>query len=102
MKKKKLTKKMATELFKKVIGISSGIKFTGDDQLDQWTVYSGSLQATCSWEVEYGLAGVPFQGDRLEMSLTIGEMFYRYFYYNSETLEEDTEYEEKYMKIFMQ
>ena len=93
--KKKITKKMAKEIFKKVIGSSSdaNIENLGDQMRDNWKMSSGLITVYCAYEVTWSPLGLidNRDGEYIEVTISAGSDDSKIFI-NPETLEEDPDY----------
>ncbi len=93
--KKRITKKMAKEIFKKVIGSASdaNIENLSDQMGDKWKMFSGLITVYCAYEAAWSPLGLinNRDGEYIEVTISAGYAESKIFI-NPETLEEDQDY----------
>lgn len=92
--KKRITKKMAKEIFRRIIGIANddNIENLSDRFRDEWKITSGIITVYCAYESAWSPTGIMHRdGEYIEVTIST-EYNESKIYINPETLEEDPIY----------
>ncbi|HJA81816.1 MAG TPA: hypothetical protein H9776_08770 [Candidatus Mediterraneibacter intestinipullorum] len=92
--KKRITKKMAKEIFRRIIGIAddNNIENLSDRFRDEWKITSGIITVYCAYESAWSPIGIMhIDGEYIEVTIST-EYNESKIYINPETLEEDPIY----------
>ena len=92
--KKRITKKMAKGIFKKVIGLASDVNIENLSNRfrDEWKITSGIITVYCAYESAWSPIGIMhIDGEYIEVTIST-EYNESKIYINPETLEEDPIY----------
>ena len=92
MKKKRITKKTAEAIFKKIAGTSKGMENLSDDVRDMWKIKMGMIAVYCSYEGIYSTFGIRRDGEHIKVYIEIEEAASQTLYLDPETLETDNMY----------
>ncbi len=86
-KNKRITKKMASELCKKVVGTDKGIYKCLDTCLDCWILKIGVLVVSVAYENSYDTFSKRVDGNRIEVTVCVNCAETSYIYFDPDTLE---------------
>ena len=92
--KKRITKKMAKGIFKKVIGLASDVNIENLSNRfrDEWKITSGIITVYCAYESAWSPIGfMHIDGEYIEVTIST-EYNESKIYINPETLEEEPNY----------
>lgn len=91
--KKRLTQKVAKEIFKKALGSASdaNIENISDKRMDEYKMVLGMVTAHCSYEDDYTPGGRRVDGEHIKLSMWIHDVTVE-LYFDSDTLEIDIVY----------
>ncbi len=92
MKKKRITKKTAEAIFKKIAGTSKGMENLSDHVRDMWKIKMGMIAVYCSYEGIYSTFGIRRDGEHIKVYIEIEEVCKSDLVFDPETLETDNMY----------
>lgn len=92
MKKKRIAKKTAEAIFRKIAGTSKGIENLSDEIKDVWKIKMGMIAVYCFYEGVYSTCGRRRDGEHIEVYIEIDELQSKTLYLDPKTLEIDNMY----------
>ena len=90
-RKKRITKKMASEICKKVVGTDKGLDKDQDSARDRWWLKVGMITVSLAYEPSYTLSGT-MDGNYIKVEVTVNQNETTYIFFDPESLEENFEY----------
>ena len=91
-RKKRITKKMASEICKKVVGTDKGLYKVQDTVRDKWELRVGMIAVSLAYESLYNTFSQAMDGNYIEVHVIVNASDMTYIFFDPESLEENSEY----------
>ena len=91
-RKKRITKKMASEICKKVVGTDKGLYKVQDTVRDRWELRTGMITVSLAYESLYNTFSKTMDGNYIEVQVTVNGSDMTYIFFDPESLEKNSEY----------
>lgn len=95
-RKKRITKKMASEICKKVVGTDKGLFKIQDSSVERWELRIGMINVNLAYESIYDTFSQRVDGKYIEVRVTVNNSDGAYLFFDPESLGIDSEYTDQW------